>query len=189
MANASNVSLTDQVVVVVGGSSGIGRSIGRLAAENGARVILMSRTLSKLEAAVASIEGDVQPVALDMLDPETVARTFEQIEKIDHLAVTAVADENKRRGQLAELTNDQMERSFDKLRGFFHVVRAATPRMASRGSIILTSGGSALKPPREGMSVLAAVNAAVTTFARALALELAPIRVNSITPGVVDTAV
>jgi len=57
--------------------------------------------------------------------------------------------------------------------------------MPENGSMTFISGASALKPPREGMSVLAAVNAAIITFARALALELAPIRVNAVTPGVV----
>ena len=82
-----------------------------------------------------------------------------------------------------------MERSFDKFRGFFLVSRAAVPKLSQDGSITLVSGASALKVPREGMSVLAAVNAAVITFGRALALELSPVRVNVVTPGVVDTAV
>lgn len=61
--------------------------------------------------------------------------------------------------------------------------------MEKSGSITFVSGASALKPPREGMSVLAAVNAAIIAFGCAAALELAPIRVNVVTPGVVDTAV
>jgi NAD(P)-dependent dehydrogenase (short-subunit alcohol dehydrogenase family) len=103
--------------------------------------------------------------------------------------LTAVADENKRRGKISDLSTEQMERSLDKLRGFFLMVRAAASRITPRGSITLISGGSAIKPPREGMAILASVNAAVAAFAHALALELAPIRVNALTPGVVDTPV
>jgi NAD(P)-dependent dehydrogenase (short-subunit alcohol dehydrogenase family) len=90
---------------------------------------------------------------------------------------------------LTDLTVDEMEGSFEKFRGFFLVTRAVVRQMPDDGSITLISGASALKAPREGMSVLAAVNAAVITFGRVLALELSPIRVNVVTPGVVDTAV
>ncbi len=105
------------------------------------------------------------------------------------MVLTAVADENKRRSRLSELSAEVMERSFDKFRGFFLVARAVVPKMAGNGSITFISGASALKPPRAGMSVLAAANSAILTFARALALELAPVRVNAVTPGVVDTSV
>jgi NAD(P)-dependent dehydrogenase (short-subunit alcohol dehydrogenase family) len=124
-----------------------------------------------------------------MLDPGELAEVFATLPRVDHLVLTAVSDENQRRGPITQLTSDQMERSFDKLRGFFFSVRAAAPRMATRGSITLTSGASALKPPRTGMSVLAAANAGVIALGHALALELAPVRVNTITPGVVDTSV
>lgn len=100
-----------------------------------------------------------------------------------------MADENQRRGRVTALTDEQFERSMDKFRGFFNVVRAAAPNMVERGSITLTSGDSAFKPPREGMSVLAGVNAAVASFGKALALELSPVRVNVVSPGVVDTPV
>lgn len=107
---------------------------------------------------------------MDMLDVDSVQRALADIGAIDHLVLTAVADENQRRGRVQALSDEQFERSVDKFRGFFNVVRAAAPKMAERGSITLTSGDSAFKPPREGMSVLAGVNAAVASFGHALAL-------------------
>jgi NAD(P)-dependent dehydrogenase (short-subunit alcohol dehydrogenase family) len=182
-------SMRGQTVVVIGAGSGIGLAVARRAAQAGAAVTMVSRSREKLLAAASSIAGDVNVVAADTLDEHAVGQALAALSRIDHLVLTAVADENKRRGPIAELTSDQMERSLDKLRGFFFSVRAAAPRMATRGSITMTSGASALKPPHTGMSVLAAGNASVIAFGHAVALELAPVRVNTITPGVVDTSV
>ncbi len=183
-------ALQNKTVVVIGASSGIGAAVARLAAEQGAKVVMLSRSADKLAAAAKGISGQVQTVAVDMLDEVGLVRSVSSLETIDHLVLTAVADENKRRNAIAALTSEQMERSLDKLRGFFFAVRAAASKMTQHGgSIVLTSGASALKPPKEGMSILAAVNASVIAFGHALALEMAPIRVNTITPGVVDTPV
>ncbi|HEX7489850.1 MAG TPA: SDR family oxidoreductase, partial [Anaeromyxobacteraceae bacterium] len=105
---------------------------------------------------------------------------------IDHLVLTAVGDEYAVFGRLAELTHEQLERSLDKLRGFVNVTRAAAPLMRERGSITLLSGAGAVRPPL-GTSFAAAANGAIVSFGKALALELAPLRVNVMMPGVVDT--
>jgi NAD(P)-dependent dehydrogenase (short-subunit alcohol dehydrogenase family) len=182
-------TLEGQRIVVVGASSGIGLATAKAAAARKAHVIMVSRSIEKLAAAARTVTGSVETRAVDMLDEAAITSTFASIGRVDHLVLTAASDENKRRAPIAELTTEQMERALDKLRGFFFATRAATPHLAPRGSITVTSGASALKPPRQGMSILAAVNAAVATFAHALALELAPIRVNALTPGVVDTPV
>jgi NAD(P)-dependent dehydrogenase (short-subunit alcohol dehydrogenase family) len=183
------VSLAGKTILIVGASSGIGLATARQTAALGAHCIMVSRSMGKLAVAAKEVDGSLEIHALDMLDEAGIADLISQIVTIDHLVMTAVADENKRTGRLADLTVEQMERSLDKFRGFFLVARGAIQKMPTNGSITLVSGASALKPPREGMSVLAAANAAIITFARALALELAPIRVNAVTPGVVDTAV
>jgi NAD(P)-dependent dehydrogenase (short-subunit alcohol dehydrogenase family) len=103
--------------------------------------------------------------------------------------LTAVADELGSRAPIRELTNEQVERAFDKLRGFVNVTRAAVPKLSPRGSITLVTGASAVKPPRQGFSVLAAASGSLLSFGRALALELAPIRVNVLMSGVVDTKI
>jgi NAD(P)-dependent dehydrogenase (short-subunit alcohol dehydrogenase family) len=181
--------LAGKTVMIVGGSSGIGLATARRATEEGARVVLVSRSAEKLAEAAKGLTGEVAIQAVDMLDEPAVSKMVHAVGQIDHLVLTAVADENKRRGSVSEITTEQMERSLDKLRGFFFIVRAISPHIKSRGSITILSGGSALRPPKTGMSILASVNAAVATFAHALALELAPIRVNALTPGVVDTSV
>src|SRR5690349_2505696 len=76
---------------------------------------------------------------------------------IDHLVLTAVADELFSRAKISALTQDQVERTFDKLRGYVNIVRAADVR----GSLTLLTGASAVKPPREGFSVLAAASASI----------------------------
>jgi len=105
---------------------------------------------------------------------------------IDHLVLTAAGEELAYRGKITDLTDEDVERTFDKLRGFVNVTRAAVPFLRERGSITLTSGTSAVKPP-VGFSLLGAAGASIVGFARALALELAPVRVNVVMPGVVDT--
>ncbi len=124
-----------------------------------------------------------------MLDRTAVQSLLDEVEFIDHLVLTAVANESKLRHRVAEISDEDFERSLEKFRGFFNFVRAAAPKIRRGGSITITSGDSALKPPRQGMSVLAGVNAAVAAFSKALSLELAPVRVNAVSPGVVDTAV
>jgi NAD(P)-dependent dehydrogenase (short-subunit alcohol dehydrogenase family) len=182
-------TLQSKTVVVIGASSGIGLAVAQQAAQAGARVVMASRSIDKLRQAASHVVGAPDLVALDMLDPGAVRRALSALGTIDHLVLTAVADENQRRGRVTALTDEQFERSMDKFRGFFNVVRAAALSMAERGSITLTSGDSAFKPPREGMSVLAGVNAAVASFGKALARELSPVRVNVVSPGVVDTPV
>jgi NAD(P)-dependent dehydrogenase (short-subunit alcohol dehydrogenase family) len=176
-------------VAIVGASSGIGLAAAHAAAHAGAEVIMLSRSQAKLEEAATSVAGSTRAVAMDMLDRAGVDRALASIGAIDHLVLTAVADELKQRARVTDITTEQVERSLDKLRGFVNVIRAAAPRLRERGSITLLSGASALKPPRDGFSVLAAVSASILSFGKALALELSPVRVNVLMSGVVDTPI
>jgi NAD(P)-dependent dehydrogenase (short-subunit alcohol dehydrogenase family) len=176
-------------VAIVGASSGIGLAAAHAAAHAGAEVIMLSRSQAKLEEAATSVAGSTRAVAMDMLDRSGVDRALASIGAIDHLVLTAVADELKQRARVTDITTEQVERSLDKLRGFVNVIRAAAPRLRERGSITLLSGASALKPPRDGFSVLAAVSASILSFGKALALELSPVRVNVLMSGVVDTPI
>jgi NAD(P)-dependent dehydrogenase (short-subunit alcohol dehydrogenase family) len=178
--------LAKQTVVVLGGSSGIGLAIGQAAAEQGAHVILLSRSPSKLQAAAQTLRGSALTIALDMLDSVTVDRAITSIDTIDHLILTAIDREYALFSNLESISSEQVEKSFDKLRGFINVTRAAKAKLSSRGSITMLSGAGAMKPPK-GTSLAAAANASIVGFAKALAVELAPVRVNCLMPGPVET--
>jgi NAD(P)-dependent dehydrogenase (short-subunit alcohol dehydrogenase family) len=180
--------LANQTVVIVGASSGIGLATAQAVTSEGAATIMLSRSQAKLDLAARSVKGDRRAVEMNMLDADAVDRVIGSLGGIDHLILTAVADELKQRAEISRITDEQVERTLDKLRGYVNVVRAAVPIMADRGTITLLSGGSAIKPP-VGFSVLSAVNASMMSFGRALALELAPIRVNVLMAGVVDTPI
>jgi NAD(P)-dependent dehydrogenase (short-subunit alcohol dehydrogenase family) len=182
--------LTKQTVVVVGASSGIGLATAKAAASRGADVVMLSRSQAKLDEAAKTVTGGTtRAIAMDMLDAAAVDRVMATIGPVDHLVLTAVANELGSSAMIRVLTNEQVERTFDKLRGFVNVTRAAVPLLREHGSIILISGASAAKPPREGFSVLAAASGSILSFGKALALELAPIRVNVLMSGVVDTPI
>jgi NAD(P)-dependent dehydrogenase (short-subunit alcohol dehydrogenase family) len=182
-------TLAQQRVAVVGASSGIGLAVARLAASRGASVVMLSRSRERLEQAAHGVAGAVRALPMDMLDSAAVDAAMGSLDSLDHLVLTAVADELGSRAPIRELTNEQVERALDKLRGFVNVTRAALPKLAPRGSITLVTGASAVKPPREGFSVLAAASGSLISFGKALALELAPIRVNVLMAGVVDTKI
>lgn len=181
--------LEGQTVVVVGASSGIGRAVAERTARGGAEVVMLSRSADKLAAAAADIQGAIYWHPIDMRIAEDVEAALSSYESIDHLVLTAVADENTRAKPIADLDRDDLERSFDKMRGYFTVVKAGASRLKATGSITMMCGAASLRPPATGFSLLAAEGATIPGFARALARELSPIRVNVIMAGVVDTPI
>ena len=128
---------------------------------------------------------------MDYLDPESVTAALADVVDIDHVLVSAVADENKKRGPFLDLPKETMHASFDKFWGQVNVARAAVPKMTERGSITLLSSIAALSPtgPQSGLSVMNGAQAAIVQTGRSLALELSPRRVNVIAPSVVLTNV
>src|SRR5260370_18402749 len=105
--------------MVVGGSSGIGLATVRAAAREGADVIMVSRSAEKLDAAKRGIAGKVSSRAVDMLDREAVQSMLDELEFIDHLVLTPVANENKRPHPAAQISDEDFERSLEKCLGFF----------------------------------------------------------------------
>ncbi|NJR49756.1 MAG: SDR family oxidoreductase [Leptolyngbyaceae cyanobacterium CSU_1_3] len=183
------MSLENKTVVIIGASSGIGLALTHAIAREGAIVIMCSRSIDKLNHARETILGNVEVIAVDVTQESDVINLFAQIDSLDHLIITAATNELENRERFTELSTDKAQRSFDKFWGHFYAAREAAPKIALGGSITFFSGLSAFKPAKQGMAVLAAVNGAIATLGRSLALELAPIRVNVVAPGVVDTAV
>lgn len=178
------MSLEGKKVVVIGATSGMGRATVEAAASEGARVVAAGRSPEKLSDVKASGGGGIEPAKVDVTDRGSVEDLFERVGGVDHLVITA-ADLSY--APVLEIDEADARRVFDsKLWGIFHAVRAAAPRMSQGGSVVLVSGVASEKPT-PGASIVAAVNGAIPAFARALAVELAPIRVNVVSPGIVDT--
>jgi NAD(P)-dependent dehydrogenase (short-subunit alcohol dehydrogenase family) len=147
-------------------------------------VVLAGRSAEKLAAAAGELGAAASTAVLDVADEGAVAGAFAQIGPIDHL-VTAAA--GTVRGKVVDLPVSAARELFEsKYWGQYHCVKYAAPQLRPGGSIVLFSGWISRKP-MVGVSTLAAVDGAIEALARTLALELAPIRVNAVTPGMIDT--
>jgi len=183
VAHACGMTLKDQTVLIVGRGSGLARAIALAARDEGAHVIAAGRNAEALDAAYDGEPG-VSTEAVDLTDEASIAALAGRLDALDHVVSTASA---RARGRLADLDRDAIRRSFDtKVIGPLMLAKHLAPRMSDNGSITLFSGVAAAKIAVGTMGV-AITNAAADTLARSLALELAPIRVNAISPGVIDT--
>ncbi len=172
------MKLSEKKVLVIGGSSGMGLAIAAASARAGADVLIASRTESKLREAAAKIGSGVKYYPVDFTDEASVKGLVDFAGAIDHLVISGSAVKT---GPLKELPIADAKSSMDsKFFGPYLAVREA--RVSPRGSIILFSGILSRRPDK-GSPILAAVNAAVETLGKALAVELAPVRVNVISPG------
>jgi NAD(P)-dependent dehydrogenase (short-subunit alcohol dehydrogenase family) len=169
-------------VVVIGGSTGIGFAAAKLARQEGADITIAGRSQEKLAQAQREL-GEVRTVAADITNEAAVGQVFEGISRVDHVVIAAGTIVN---GRIVDNDLANLRRIIDeRIWGVTYVVRHAAPRM-TRGSITFTSGGLSSRP-RLGAAMLTAALAGVEALAPALALELAPVRVNAVTPGLIDT--
>jgi len=174
------MSLTDERVVVVGGTSGMGLGTARLAAELGAGVVAAGRRpLVEREP----LEG-VTHARVDTTDEASVQTLFDEVGELDHLFVSSSPGSP---GPLLEQDLTSARSFIDgKLLGSWMCARYAAPRVRAGGSITFVTGCAVLRPPRNAAMVVAAF-AAVEALSRALALELGPLGVNAIRPGYTDS--
>lgn len=172
--------LTAKRVLVVGAAGGMGEATAQAFAAAGAQVFAAGRPGPKLDAAAAAIGATA--VALDLLDNAAIETFFAASEPFDHVVVAAAATQS---GPVGALPLEAAMASMDsKFWGAYRVARAA--KVADGGSITLVSGFLSVRP--SGRAVLqGAINAALEALGRGLALERAPIRVNTVSPGVIDT--
>lgn len=177
----------NETILIIGGSSGIGLATAQLAAEKNYHVIIASRSQDKLDKAKQKINHEnVSVVSVDTRDEKSIAELFKSTGKIDHLVITG---SEVQYGNIKNSTVEDAKKSFDsKFFGPFRVIQAALNYLNSQGSITLLSGTSGTKA-ENGTEILSAINAAVEGFSRGLAISLAPIRINTIAPGIIDTPV
>ncbi|WP_217576166.1 SDR family oxidoreductase [Streptomyces sp. GbtcB7] len=175
--------LKDETVLVVGRGGGIARAIAFAARDAGARVIAAGRDRQALADAYAG-EPDITTDTVDLTDEAAIAALGERLGTVDHVVSTASA---RARGRLAGLDRDAVRLSFDtKVIGPLMLAKHLGPRIGEGGSFTLFSGVAAAKIA-VGTLAVAITNGAAEVLARSLALELAPVRVNPISPGVIDT--
>ncbi len=176
--------LLGQTVVVIGGSGGIGFEVGRRAGAEGAGVIVTGRDPGRLQQAAGEL-GARSSAAFDATDAAALRRFFEELPKpVDHVMVTAG---RPKYGRLADLDYEQTRRALDEhLMLTFEVARNAMGRVRPGGSLVFM-GGTGSRRPGLGLAIVSTVTAAMPALVANLALEVAPIRVNLIAPGFVDT--
>jgi NAD(P)-dependent dehydrogenase (short-subunit alcohol dehydrogenase family) len=174
-------ALRDKTVVVVGRGSGIARAVALLARSEGARVIAAGRDPAKLAGAYGS---DITAEAVDITDDGSIAALADRVGAVDHVVSTASA---RARGKLGDLDRQKLQLSFDtKVIGPTMLAKYFAPQINPGGSFVLFSGVHAFKL-NVGYLGVGITNGAVDFLTRWLAVELAPTRVNAISPGVIDT--
>jgi NAD(P)-dependent dehydrogenase (short-subunit alcohol dehydrogenase family) len=178
-------SLKGKKIVIIGGSSGIGLATAKLVASKGGLVIIASSNQRRIDNALQELPAESLGYAIDVTNEMQVKNIFERIGAFDHLVFTA--GENIILGNVADTTLE-IARNYFNIRywGAFTAVKYAAPFINTTGSIVLTSG-IASNRPNKGWALGASICSATEGFGRAMAIELAPIRVNIVSPGVVKT--
>lgn len=176
--------LRDRIVVVFGGTSGIGLAAAIQAKAAGAKVIVIGNDPERARQA-ANAHGFEGWRAADVTRSETIYNVLADIPRVDHLVLLAgtfVA------AKVLDGDIDYLRRAFDeRMWASVHAIRALGDRLSRDGSITFISGSLADRPNAQGTAVLAAASVAMEALARGLALELAPIRVNTLSPGQIET--
>jgi NAD(P)-dependent dehydrogenase (short-subunit alcohol dehydrogenase family) len=177
--------LFDQQIAVIGGSAGIGFAVADAAADAGAHVVIGSSSQTKLNKALGQFSEKVTGLVVDVTKEESVREFFDKLGEVDHVTITVGTSYKSALVADSELFESQ-KLFLVKYWGQFLVAKYAGPRLSKCGSITLTSGVLSQRPVK-GLAAQASVNAAIEAFGRTLALELAPQRVNVVSPGFIDT--
>jgi len=184
--NASGKARLDgKKVILLGGSSGIGYAVAEYALAEGARVVIGSSHAGRVDAAVAALGTKAEGNALDLTDEAAIEAFFNGVGSFDHLVFTA--GDSLKLGEIGATDLSLARRAFDiRYWGALAAVKYGAPRIVQGGSIVLTTGVAALRP-RSGWAFGASVCGAMEALTRALAVELAPLRVNAVSPGLIAT--
>jgi NAD(P)-dependent dehydrogenase (short-subunit alcohol dehydrogenase family) len=176
------ISLSGSRVLVIGGSGGIGLATARLAAELGAHVTVASRSPDRVAAAVAGIGPTAQGRVVDVTSDESVQALFEDKTQWDHVIVTGSQVTIQ---PVRQLPLDTARAAFDsKFWGFYRVAKFAN--ITAGGSLSVLTGFLGTRPAA-GRALMGAINASLDNLVKGLALELKPVRVNAVSPGMTNS--
>jgi NAD(P)-dependent dehydrogenase (short-subunit alcohol dehydrogenase family) len=179
-------TLQQNRIVIAGGTSGIGFAVAEAAAAAGAEVIIASSSAQRITRALERLPQGVRGDTVDFTDEQQVAAFFSRVDGFDHLVYTA--GESLLLQTLAELSIEDARRAFEvRYWGALKAVKYATPKLRAGGSITLTSGVASSRPLAT-WTIPSSILGAIESLTRALAIELAPLRVNAVAPGVLRTA-
>jgi NAD(P)-dependent dehydrogenase (short-subunit alcohol dehydrogenase family) len=177
--------LENKRVVLLGGSSGIGLAVAQQVVAQGATAIIASSNADRVREAVATLDGKADGRTLDLSDEQEIQSFFQSLGDFDHLVFTA--GDALQLKELAVTDLNKARHTFElRYWAVLAAVKYASTHIREGGSIILTTG-IAGERPRKGWTLAASVCGAIVSLTRALAVELAPIRVNAVSPGVVRT--
>lgn len=168
--------------VIIGGTAGLGLEYARHRVGAGDRVVITGRDAERTSEVAASLGPSARGVALDLAEPHRIAEALADVDDVDRLVVAAI---DRDANTVADYDIDRATRlATIKLVGYTEVIHALLPRMSDDAAIVLF-GGRAKDRPYPGSTTVSTVNGAVVGMVNALALELAPRRVNAIHPGIV----
>jgi NAD(P)-dependent dehydrogenase (short-subunit alcohol dehydrogenase family) len=174
--------MAEGAVVVIGGTSGLGREVACFYAGQGREVVVSGRDAERARAVATKIGGRTVGIGLELVEPESIAAGLRGLGRVDHLVVAAIErDENTARDYDV---NRAIRLATLKLVGYTEVVHVLLDRMGESSSVVLF-GGLAKDRPYVGSITVSTVNGGISTMVHALAVELAPIRVNAIHPAIV----
>ena len=175
------MDINGKKAIVFGGTSGIGLSATQMLSDKGAHVIAVSRNPEKLKV----VPKNVTTKKINVLDREAIERFFEEEGEYDILVNSATGGA-RAVGPFLSMDLDGYKASFDKLWGYTNVVRYGAKHLKNDGNIVLVSGSPARKC-RPGQIAISSVGGAVEAFARGIAAEIAPKRINIVSPGIINT--
>ncbi|HWH11595.1 MAG TPA: SDR family oxidoreductase [Solirubrobacteraceae bacterium] len=168
--------------VVIGGTAGLGLEVARRLSSLGEEVVVGGRDRERGARAVAELGTRTSYVGVDLADPASIAPALESVERVDRLVISAIERD------LNSIQTYDVRRAVHlvtlKLVGYAEAVHALSSRFAADASIVLF-GGVAFERPYPGSTTVTTVNGGVSGLTRTLAVELAPIRVNAVHPGVI----
>ncbi len=174
--------MAEGAVVIVGGTQGLGRRLAERYAEHGREVVITGRDAQRASAVAQEIGASTRATALDLAQPMSIDGCFDGVGAVDHVVLAAIERDSN------NVREYDIERAIRlatlKLVGYTEVLHCLCTRMHDDSSILLF-GGQAKDRPYPGSTTVTSVNGGVTTMVRTFAIELAPVRVNAIHPGIV----